>query len=64
MQNKTAAQIQAEIDLIRLAYRRRRRRHAHLDFRLRPTIREATPYLLTGSLITFAILFIVAIFTA
>lgn len=59
MQNKSAQDIQNEIALIRLAYRQRQ---DAFNFRVRPTIKEATPYLLTGSLLAFIVAFIISLF--
>ncbi len=48
---------QTEIHLIRLAYRKRQEAY---DYNLKDMIREATPYLITGSVIAAAIAFIIA----
>lgn len=57
---KTAAEIQADIDLIRLAYRRR---SDAFNFRLRPTLQEATPYIMVGSIAAGAVAYIITLFT-
>jgi uncharacterized membrane protein YraQ (UPF0718 family) len=50
---------QAEIDLMRLAYRKRQEAY---DYNLKDMMREAIPYLITGTVIAGFIAFIVAAF--
>lgn len=60
MQNKTAAQIQAEIELIRLAYRRKC--HSTYDTRILPILKEAIPYMLLATLTITALTYIGSLF--
>ena len=48
---------QTEINLIRLAYRKRQEAY---DYTLKDMIRESVPYLITGSVIAATIAFIIA----
>jgi hypothetical protein len=59
MKTKSAQQIQAEIDMIRLAYRQRQ---DAFNYGIKDFLKESIPWLITGSVATLALAFIISLF--